>query len=202
MARTTYQSILHNSTPYDLKQLQKQGMSWYQQQMRDIKKNRFNKYQFITGGRQDTVRRLEIGKMYFFEYVAKYSGIGSNKVPVSQQLPVFDRYPLVLPFSTAPNGFIGINLHYLPIKVRAWLLDQLMRTANVPANKLRINWQILNTIAKARIGEYAVHRYLLNHITSPFRLVRIEDYSNAIMLPFAGWYGKDKRLVSLFRSYQ
>ena len=38
MARTTYQSILHNSTPYDLKMLQKQGISWYQQQMRDIKK--------------------------------------------------------------------------------------------------------------------------------------------------------------------
>ena len=202
MARTTYQSILHNSTPYDLKQLQTQGAQWFRQQMNDIKKNRFNKYQFIINGRADTVRRLEIGKMYFFEYVAKYSGIGSDDIPVSQQLPVFDRYPLVLPLSTAPNGFIGINLHYLPIKIRAWLLDQLMRTANVPANKLRINWQLLSNLSKANVGKYATHRYLLNHITSPFRLVRIDDYPNAIMLPFAGWYGKDRRLVSLFRSYQ
>lgn len=170
--------------------------------MRDIKKNRFNKYQFIAGGKADTVRRLEIGKMYFFEYVAKYSGIGSDDIPASQQLPVFDRYPLVLPFSTAPNGFIAINLHYLPIKIRAWLLDQLMRTANVPANKLRINWQILNGLSRANVGQYATHRYLLNHITSPFRLVKIDDYANAIMLPFAGWYGKDRRLINLFRSYQ
>lgn len=202
MARTTYQSILHNSTPYDLKQLQSAGMQWYQQQMREIKKNRFNKYQFITGGRSETVRRLEIGKMYFFEYVAKYSGIGNDDIPVSQQLPVFDRYPLVLPFSTAPNGFIGINLHYLPIKIRAWLLDQLMRTANVPANKLRINWQLLSSLSRANVGKYATHRYLLNHITSPFRMVKIDDYPNAIMLPFAGWYGTDRKLINLFRSYQ
>lgn len=202
MARTTYQSILHNSTPYDLKQLQTAGMQWYQQEMREIKKNRFNKYQFITGGRSETVRRLEIGKMYFFEYVAKYSGIGNDDIPVSQQLPVFDRYPLVLPFSTAPNGFIGINLHYLPIKIRAWLLDQLMRTANVPANKLRINWQLLSSLSRANVGKYATHRYLLNHITSPFRMVKIDDYPNAIMLPFAGWYGTDRKLINLFRSYQ
>ena len=199
MPRSTYQSILHNSTPYELKTLSKQGQGWFRQQIRDIKKNRFNKYQFIINGRQDTVRRLEVGKLYFFEYVAKYGGMGSD-IPVSQQLPVWDRYPLVLPFTTAPNGFIGINLHYLPIRARAWLLDKLLGTANVPANKLRINWQILSGLSRIDIGQYATHRYLLNHITSPFRLVRIDDYANAIMLPFAGWYGKDRRLVNRFRN--
>ena len=199
MPRSTYQSILHNSTPYELKTLSKQGQGWFRQQIRDIKKNRFNKYQFIINGRQDTVRRLEVGKLYFFEYVAKYGGMGSD-IPVSQQLPVWDRYPLVLPFTTAPNGFIGINLHYLPIRARAWLLDKLLGTANVPANKLRINWQILSGLSRIDIGQYATHRYLLNHITSPFRLVRIDDYANAIMLPFAGWYGKDRRLVNQFRN--
>lgn len=199
MPRSTYQSILHNSTPYELKTLSKQGQGWFRQQIRDIKKNRFNKYQFIINGRQDTVRRLEVGKLYFFEYVAKYGGMGSD-IPTSQQLPVWDRYPLVLPFTTAPNGFIGINLHYLPIRARAWLLDKLLGTANVPANKLRINWQILSGLSRIDIGQYATHRYLLNHITSPFRLVRIDDYANAIMLPFAGWYGKDRRLVNRFRN--
>lgn len=199
MPRSTYQSILHNSTPYELKTLSKQGQGWFRQQIRDIKKNRFNKYQFIINGRQDTVRRLEVGKLYFFEYVAKYGGMGSD-IPTSQQLPVWDRYPLVLPFTTAPNGFIGINLHYLPIRARAWLLDKLLGTANVPANKLRINWQILSGLSRIDIGQYATHRYLLNHITSPFRLVRIDDYANAIMLPFAGWYGKDRCLVNRFRN--
>lgn len=199
MPRSTYQSILHNSTPYELKTLSKQGQGWFRQQIRDIKKNRFNKYQFIINGYQDTVRRLEVGKLYFFEYVAKYGGMGSD-IPTSQQLPVWDRYPLVLPFTTAPNGFIGINLHYLPIRARAWLLDKLLGIANIPANKLRINWQILSSLSRIDIGQYATHRYLLNHITSPFRLVRIDDYANAIMLPFAGWYGKDRRLVNRFRN--
>lgn len=169
--------------------------------MREIKRNTFNKYQFITGGRQNTVRRLEIGKMYMFEYVAKYSGIGTD-IPLSSQLDVFDRYPLVLPFSVANNGFYAINLHYLPINIRAWLLDQLTRTANTATNKLRINWSILNSFSRARVSEYATHRYLLNHITSPFRMVEIDDYPNAIMLPFAGWYGKNRAMVNYFRSLQ
>ncbi len=200
MARaTTYQSVLHNATPYQLKELSKQSRSWFRREIKEVSRRPFNKYQFIVGGKRDTVRRLEIGKMYFFEYVAKYSGIGDHVAP-SQQLPVFDRYPLVLPFTTAPNGFIGINLHYLPIRIRAWLLDQLMRTANEPANKLRINWQLLNNFSRANVAQYATHRYLLNHITSPFRLVRIEDYGNAIMMPFAGWYGNDRRMVNKFRN--
>lgn len=202
MARTTYQSILHNSTKYDLKSLSTASQGWFNQQIRDIKKNRFNKYQFIVGGRNDTVRRLEIGKLYFFEYVAKYSGIANTNISFSRQLKVFDRYPLVLPFSVAPNGFIGINLHYLPIKVRAWLLDQLLENSNPTLNKININYSTLARFSRLNLGAYATHRYLLNYITSPFRLVRIDDYSNAIMLPFAGWYGKDKALVNMFRSYQ
>lgn len=198
--RNSYTSILKNSSKYELSQMANAGASWFRDQIAEIRKNRFNKYNFIKNAKQDTVRRLEIGKLYFFEYVPKYSGIGTE-IPDSQLLPVFDRYPLVLPFSIVPNGFVGINLHYLPIKYRAILLDKLSETAIIPQNRLKVNWAILQQFARLRISEYAVHRYLLNHITSTFRLVRLPDYANAIMLPISGWYGTDQNLVNRFRGY-
>lgn len=124
-----------------------------------------------------------------FSYVPKYI----------DSLPVFDRFPLVLPFNIAPNGFYALNLHYIPIKYRAMLLDRLLDTANLKTNKLKLSWQILNNYSRIDIGQYATHRYLLNHITSPFRLVQISDYAKAIMLPQASWYGKDRSLVNYFR---
>ena len=189
MPRSTYDSILHNQTPYELKQMQSQSNSWFREEVSRIKKNRYNKYQFIVRGREDTTKRLEIGKMYMFEYVPKHAN----------ELPVWDRYPLVIPFNTAPNGFIAINFHYLPYRIRAWLLDKLTQHANERTNKVRISWQILKGFSRANVGAYATHRYLINHITSPFRLVRLEDYPKAIMLPMAGWYGEDKSLVTKFR---
>ena len=189
MPRSTYESILHNSTPYDLNQMQTQSATWFREELNRIKKNRYNKYQFILRGKQDTTKRLEIGKMYMFEYFPKHA----------DTLPVWDRYPLVLPFNTMPNGFIAINFHYLPYRIRAWLLSKLVKVANEKTNKVRVNWQILKGLSRANVGAYATHRYLINHITSPFRMVRIEDYPKAIMLPLAGWYGEAQSMVTKFR---
>ena len=188
MPRLTYESILHNTAPYDMKRLQKKSVRWYAEEIKRIKKNRYNKSNFIRMSHERT-KRLEIGKMYMFEYIAKHR----------DTLPVWDRYPLVLPFTTTENGFIGINLHYLPHKIRAWLLSRLLKHSNEKTNKVHISWQLLTRLSRANVAEYATHRYLLTHITSPFRLVKIEDYPNAIMLPLAGWYGNDKKLVNRFR---
>ena len=41
-------------------------------------------------------------------------------------LPYYDRFPLVFPFSKTPDGFIGLNMHYLPYQLRMVLLDRLL----------------------------------------------------------------------------
>lgn len=198
MARVTYESVLKSATPTSLSHLEQQGVAWYRDQMRQIAKTKFNKRAFIANSGSETVRRLEIGKLYLMEYIPKYSGIG-DLVEDSRQLGVWDRYPLILPFEIAPNGFYALNLHYLPIRLRAILLDQLLGTANIPANKLRVNWSILKRFSLNRYGKFATHRYLLNHITSPFRVVKIDDYPKVIMLPIASWYGNDRALVNRYK---
>jgi hypothetical protein len=61
-----------------------------------------------------------IGKMYSFVYDPK----------TKEQLPYYDIYPLVFPIEYYNDGFLGINLHYLPPVLRARLMDALYETIN------------------------------------------------------------------------
>jgi hypothetical protein len=45
-----------------------------------------------------------------------------------KELPYYDTFPLLLPIEKYSNGFLGINLHYLPIPLRIRLLDRLKST--------------------------------------------------------------------------
>ena len=63
---------------------------------------------------------IMLGKMFFYKYDPKFA----------KKLPYWDMYPLVFPFERAKGGFYGINLHYLPPRERAVLMDQLNRYAS------------------------------------------------------------------------
>ena len=63
---------------------------------------------------------IMLGKMFFYKYDPKFA----------KKLPYWDMYPLVFPFERAPGGFYGLNLHYIPPRERAVLMDQLNKYAN------------------------------------------------------------------------
>ena len=48
----------------------------------------------------------------------------------ARKLPYYDTFPLVLPIESYSDGFLGINLHYLPIPLRIRLLDRLNDFSN------------------------------------------------------------------------
>ena len=52
-------------------------------------------------------------------------------------LPYYDTFPLVLPLETYNDGFLGINMHYLPIPLRVNLLDQ--NLGNTSLQLIQIN---------------------------------------------------------------
>ena len=58
-----------------------------------------------------------------------------------ETLPYYDRFPLIIMVGPAPRGFIGLNLHYLPLATRAKFLDALLGTINNEkySNKILIN---------------------------------------------------------------
>ncbi len=60
------------------------------------------------------------GKLNMFFYDPKWK----------KKLPYYDTFPLVLPLERYSDGFLGINLHYLPIPLRIRLLDRLVDFSN------------------------------------------------------------------------
>mgnify|MGYP003298565434 CR=1 FL=1 len=59
-------------------------------------------------------RRI-IGSMQMFFYDPKHK----------ETLPYYDTFPVAFVLSMYDNGFLGINLHYLPLRARATLLTRL-----------------------------------------------------------------------------
>jgi hypothetical protein len=136
-----------------------------------------------------TIQPASIGRMYMFLYDPK----------LKEVLPYYDKFPLIFPIELYRDGFLGINLHYLPPVLRARLMDQLATLANNDkydkTTKLRISYQILNNAAKFRYFKPCVKRYLFNHVVSKFQYVDPNDWAKAVMLPTERFVGARKDRV-------
>ncbi len=121
-------------------------------------------------------QRPSYGQMNFFYYDAK----GKN------ELPYYDRFPLVLPVGVAPQreGFIGLNFHYLSIPMRLKLLNVVAEYAtNSEMNedtRIRLTW---NRIKRNPLVKPTIKRYLASHVQSRFRVITAEEMMAAVLLP-------------------
>ena len=111
-----------------------------------------------------SVAKPIVGRMIFFNYDPKWK----------EKLPIYDIYPIVIPIEMYPDGFLGLNLHYLPPTGRAILLEALLTIANNEkfdkTTKLAVTYQLLKNNASRFPGyQQCIHRYLSTHIRSDIR---------------------------------
>jgi len=115
-----------------------------------------------------------IGKLNMFFYNPKFK----------KKLPYYDTFPLVLPLERYGDGFLGINLHYLPIPLRIKLLDRLVDYSNNTrfdeSTKLIVNYSKLK---KIKLLKPTIHKYLASHIKSQFRRIDADEFTVATLLP-------------------
>ena len=118
-----------------------------------------------------------IGKMYTFFYDPKYKDV----------LPYYDMFPLIFLVDFKENGFLGINLHYLPPVLRAKLMDSLYQTINNTkyddTTKLRISYQILASASKYRWFKPCLKHYLWDHVQGNYLNIEPTNWDSALMLP-------------------
>jgi hypothetical protein len=154
------------------------AVKWYRKTVLNLSSG-ITGEQLIRGQRLSSV--VMPGYMYMFLYDPKYKAV----------LPYYDTVPLVLPFSMTADGFIGINLHYLPYGARFKLLGELKNLAidkRVNENtKIKISWQILNSSSRYLAATACVKRYLNSHLRSRFLKVNYEDWETAAALPVEGF---------------
>lgn len=147
-----------------------------------------NTQRLMSSGRDRLAARPYPGRMYCFMYDAKHKGT----------LPYYDKFPLIFPIGPAENGFMGINLHYLPHTFRARLMDALYETANNKkydeTTKLRISYDILSKASKFKYFKPCIKHYLNTQVRSRFLYITPEEWDIALFLPTERFQGarKDK----------
>ena len=140
--------------------------------------------------RQDSlVSKSVLGKMYFYSYNPKWK----------DELPWYDTFPLVFPIERYPDGFLGLNFHYLAPKHRAILMDQLKMFANNKkydeTTKLRLSYNMLKGFTKIKRAKPTVHRYLNSKVNSKFVLVNADEWEVALFLPVERFKKATKKQV-------
>lgn len=161
------------------------SLRWYKEQIKKL--GLTNHSSAMNAGIGTYATGIEVGKMYLYSYDAKHK----------DTLPYWDMFPLVFPFSPTKDGFIGINLHYLPYLLRLKLLEELSiyATKQRPMTKqtrLKLSW---NVLSKVGMAHPCVKRYLSTHIRSHFLEIHPQDWKTAALLPVEHFVGKDKTAV-------
>lgn len=160
---------------------------WYRDQAKGF--TRINEKSFMTGDTDRLTSRPIVGQMYFFGYDAKHKAT----------LPYWDRFPLIFPYKKVPGGFMGINMHYLPLPLRAKLMDALYDVASNKnfdeSTRLRLNYNILSSASKFRHFKPCVKHYLTNQVRSRFLYVYPSEWDIALFLPLERFQGASKSKV-------
>jgi len=130
-----------------------------------------------------------IGDMVMYTYNPK----------LRQTLPYYDTFPLTIMVGPAPGGFYGINLHYLPPKVRAIFLDHLSATASNKkfdkTTRLKITYQMLKATKKYKYFKPCFKHYLSKHVNSRIMKVDAAEWNIAIFLQTAAFRKKSDTFI-------
>ena len=110
--------------------------------------------------------RFEPGKIYVFEYT-----------PITENLPWFDKNPVVLAIEQVDGNDLGINLNLLPVEFKEQLLDDLYNRLERQINRassgkrgldaegqkpLRITYDGMKAYLKRFGFDFAIRQYIPN----------------------------------------
>ena len=136
----------------------RKSVDWYRKNVADLS-NRITAAALMRSGKLNGIPSK--GRLNFFFYDPKYK----------QVLPLYDRFPLVLPLETIPGGFMGLNFHYIRPVQRISLLNNLQRYASggmKPSTRIDATY---DGIKNVRIAKNKIKKYLYGHVRSSFLTV-------------------------------
>jgi len=165
MAQSKYiQSVL------DAAKGRPKSTAWYREKIKEF--GQPGAMDLIRDGKRNT--RPFYGKLNMFFYDPKHK----------KTLPYYDTFPLVLPLEVYSDGFLGINMHYLPIPLRIKLLDRLVDYSNNTrfdeTTRLVVDYSKLKSI---RLIRPTIHKYLSGYTKSQFRRIDADEFTIATLLP-------------------
>jgi hypothetical protein len=100
---------------------------------------------------------------------------------------------MVIVLESYPDGFLGLNLHYLPYKYRVVFLNKLVKYAVTDREddvvRLRVTYDILNASRRFKEFKPCLKRYLFNHMRSRLLAIQPKEWETATLLPLQMFKG-------------
>lgn len=155
-----------------------QSINWYKQYVRN-NLSQMNSWDKIRNA-NETRRtfKIQYGGIYTFLYDPK----------LKNELPYYDISPMVIPFSEENDSFLAFNLHYLPLTLRARVMDHLFEINNMKgldSYKNARRYGMFKEMGESPLFAPCIKRYLKSHVRSRFLEFRPEHWEIAIFLPTA-----------------
>lgn len=148
---------------------------WYREKASEVRSVSPGK--IITDNTHYNRTTVKPGYMYLFGYNPK----------LKDELPYYDRFPLIFPFKSDTDGFLAMNLHYIAPMYRARLMDALYPLVNNmkfdETTRLRASYNLLNSAAKYKYFKPCVKKYLTDHVKTKFLLIPANEWDIALFLP-------------------
>lgn len=157
----------------------KESREWFANKVRNMRN--INRNQLMKDESLELKDRQLVGSMNMFFYDPK----------TKDKLPFFDRFPLAIVVGPAEGGFYGLNLHYLPMNLRAKFLDALLDNMTNKkydeSTRFRLNYSMLQKASKLRYFKPCFKHYLTENLRSRFARVPSAEWEIATFLPTASW---------------
>jgi hypothetical protein len=154
-----------------------ESRKWFAAKAKNMRN--INREQLMKEDQLKSRNRTLIGGMYMFFYDPKHK----------DTLPYYDRFPLIIMVGKAPGGFYGLNLHYLPPKLRLKFFANLMDIQGDKRlsdnDKINITYKMLKSSTKLRPFAPCFKHYLTQHVKGNFAEVPVPEWEIAVFLPTA-----------------
>lgn len=186
MAKSFFETVkqtLQNSA--ELRRKARNGVERLLKLIPDLVRRSINRQQIMQGNPDRIIDRFKLkdmGKMVAFFYDPKWK----------KKLPYYDTFPLVIPIEMYPDGFLGLNMHYLPPGYRAVLMDELYKVfynneTVTDKQRIQMTYNIIKRHVRIRHYIPCIKRYLYSHVRSRIYPLKGQDWDIALFLPTANW---------------
>ena len=147
---------------------------WYRNKIKEF--GQPGAMDLIRDGKQSNTPHYGRMNMFFYDPKGK------------KTLPYYDTFPLVLPIERYPDGFLGVNFHYLPMGLRLRLLDRIVDFSNNTkfdeSTVIDADYSKLKNLKEIKP---TLKRYLAGRVKTRYRRVDADEFTVAVLLPIARW---------------
>lgn len=160
----------------ELRTMSQQSLSWLKSKVQSIRTGARTANP-ITKENSRFASKINRGRMYCYYYDAK----------TKDDLPYWDRFPVIIALELYNDGFLGLNLHYLPLAARIAFLEKLMDRAVLDKNggvlRLKVSYDILKASSSVPEFKPCLKKYLYTQLRSNILIIEPEEFDVAAFLP-------------------